>query len=220
VKGGAILGIATAGSVAAAVVRDDEERAATTPQQALSGALVCVRDVLAAARISLDDVAVVAVCTGPGSFTGLRIGVALAKSIAQARDLPIVGVSSYDVVDEDASGPRVPRAALVEGKRDFYYARVTEGENGPTRVVSGSLASLTGALARMDVRTMADISAGEQALRVARIARRRAGAGGAGAWREVEIDYGGRPNAVVNWERRRGAGQRGGAANASKSEGR
>lgn len=218
-KGAVALGIVTAGPVAAALVGDDEERTATTTRQALSGALACVRDVLAAARVSLDDVALVAVCTGPGSFTGLRIGVALAKSIAQARALPIVGVSSYDVVDEEGRDSLRPRAALVEGKRGFYHARLRAGDASP-RVVSGSLESLAGELARTDARSLADISAAEQALRVARIGRRLSATGGAGAWQEVEIDYGGRPNAVVNWERRRGMAQRGGAPNASKSQGR
>ena len=218
-KGDVVLGIATAGPVAAALVGDDEERAVATSQQALSGALACVRDVLAAARLTMSDVALVAVCRGPGSFTGLRIGVALAKSIAQALDLPIVGVSSYDVVDEGrATGVR--RAALVEGKRDFFYARVTGAQDEPHRIFSGSRESLADALASTDVRSMADISAAEQAARIARVGRTRAAAGGAGAWQEVDIDYGGRPNAVVNWERRRGAAERGAPPNASKSRGR
>ena len=215
-KGHVTLGITTAGPVAAALVGDDEERAATTSAQALSGALASVRDVLAAARLTLSDIALVAVCCGPGSFTGLRIGVALAKSIAQARDLPIVGVSSYDVVD-DARATGVRRAALVEGKRDFFYARVTGAEDEPPQMLSGSRESLADALAASEVRSMADISAAEQAARVARVGRRRAAAGGAGAWQEVDIDYGGRPNAVVNWERRHGAAERGAPPNASKS---
>lgn len=217
-KGDAVLAIVTAGPVAAAVVAGVQESAATTEQPALSGALACVRDALAAARLSIDDVALVAVCTGPGSFTGLRIGVALAKSVAQARGLPVIGVSSYDVVDEDARDAGAVNAALVEAKRGFYYARVTDVAAATSRVVSGTRESLADALARADVRSMADIPAAEQALRVARIARRRAAAGGAGAWQAVDIDYGGRPNAVVNWERRRGAAERGGRANASNLE--
>lgn len=214
-----VLGITTAGPVAAALVGDDFEATATTPQQALSGALACVRDVLAASRVTLERIALVGVCTGPGSFTGLRIGVALAKSIAQARELPIIGVSSYDVVDEGLPSTDVPRAALIEGKRDFYYVRVTAGADGP-RVFSGSRESLADALAGAGVRSMSDVSAAEQAARVARIARRRAAAGATSAWQAVDIDYGGRPNAVVNWERRRAAAERGTPPNASKFQGR
>lgn len=207
------LAIATAGCVGAAVIADGTEAAATTTDQALSGGLRCVRDALIAAHLGIDDVELVAVCTGPGSFTGLRIGVALAKSIAQARDLPIGGVSSYDVVDEDDSA--YPRVALVEGKRDYYYARIIEDRSATPRFQSGSSEELDAIVSR-GARNLADVSAGEQALRIARIARRRWARGGdAGGWQAVDIDYGGRPNAVVNWERRRGAQERGGAANAS-----
>jgi len=212
-KGPTTLAVTTAGRVGAAIIANGAEHAATTTEQALRGALRCVRDALTAAHIGIEDIELVAVCTGPGSFTGLRIGVALAKSIAQARELPLVGVSSYDVVDEEDA--RYPRIALVEGKRDFYYARIIDDRSATPQVVSGSSEELDAILSR-GPRNLADVSAAEQALRIARIARGRAASGGGtGGWQAVEIDYGGRPNAVVNWERRRLEQERGGAANAS-----
>ncbi|HET9342344.1 MAG TPA: tRNA (adenosine(37)-N6)-threonylcarbamoyltransferase complex dimerization subunit type 1 TsaB [Candidatus Eremiobacteraceae bacterium] len=213
-KGVTTLAIATAGPVGVAIVSDDAEHATTTHEQALSGALRCVRQVLRAADLTIDDIALVAACTGPGSFTGLRIGVALAKSIAQARDLPVIGVSSYDVVDEGA-GTTFPRTSLVEGKRDFYYTRTIGDAAATPHFTSGTREELGAQLAGVDVRDLADIPAGEQALRIARIARRRSAGGAPGGWQAVDIDYGGRPNAVVNWERRRGAQERGVAPNAS-----
>lgn len=213
-KGATTLAIATAGPVGAALLFGDAERAMATPEQALSGALRCVRDVLDSANLMIDDIALVAVCSGPGSFTGLRIGVALAKSIAQARDLPVIGVSSYDVVDEGA-GTTYPRTSLVEGKRDFFYVRTIGDAAATPHFISGTREELGRQVAGAHVRGLADIPAGEQALRVARIARRRAAGESPGGWQAVDIDYGGRPNAVVNWERRRGAQERGGAPNAS-----
>jgi len=214
VRGATTLAIATAGPVGAAIVSGDAEHATTTPEQALSGALRCVRDVLDVATLTIDRIELIAVCTGPGSFTGLRIGVALAKSIAQARDLPVIGVSSYDVVDEGADAT-YPRISLVEGKRDFYYVRTIGDAAATSRFTSGTREALGAEIAGAGVRDLADIPASEQALRIARIARRRAAGGDPGGWQAVDIDYGGRPNAVVNWERRRGALERGGAPNAS-----
>ena len=46
----------------------------------------------------LDGLNALAVCTGPGTFTGLRIGVALAKGLAAARALPLVGMTTMDIL--------------------------------------------------------------------------------------------------------------------------
>lgn len=56
--------------------------------------LVC--QVLNKAGITLDDVDIFAVALGPGSFTGLRIGVATAKTFAQVKGKQIIGISSLD----------------------------------------------------------------------------------------------------------------------------
>ena len=53
-----------------------------------------IDEVLVAAGVTLDDITALAVGTGPGSFTGLRVGVAAIKTIAYARDLPLVGQPS------------------------------------------------------------------------------------------------------------------------------
>lgn len=50
------------------------------------------------AGISLNEVGVVAVDIGPGLFTGLRVGVATAKGIAQALRVPVIGLSSLDLL--------------------------------------------------------------------------------------------------------------------------
>lgn len=57
------------------------------------------------------ELSAVAVACGPGSFTGLRIGVALAKGLAAARGLPLVGVRTQDILAA-AQGP-CPGHALV-----------------------------------------------------------------------------------------------------------
>ncbi|MEP7290895.1 MAG: tRNA (adenosine(37)-N6)-threonylcarbamoyltransferase complex dimerization subunit type 1 TsaB [Chloroflexota bacterium] len=57
-----------------------------------------IRTMLDAARLNPADLTAVAVAVGPGSYTGLRIGVALAKGMAAARELPLVGVSTLDIL--------------------------------------------------------------------------------------------------------------------------
>ncbi len=57
-----------------------------------------IAGMLAQIRAGMQDLAGVAVSIGPGSFTGVRVGVAMAKSICLARGLPIVGVRTLDIV--------------------------------------------------------------------------------------------------------------------------
>ena len=59
----------------------------------------------------------VAVTRGPGSFTGLRIGMSLAKGLALALDLPIIGIPTLDVVAYAAGDPGSPVVAVLEAGR-------------------------------------------------------------------------------------------------------
>jgi tRNA threonylcarbamoyladenosine biosynthesis protein TsaB len=53
---------------------------------------------LAQAEVGWEDVARICVGTGPGGFTGLRLGVATGRALAQSHDLPVVGVSSLEAL--------------------------------------------------------------------------------------------------------------------------
>ncbi len=57
-----------------------------------------VGDMLARCNVSVSDLNVLAVALGPGSFTGLRIGLALVKGMALAQRLPLVGIPSLDIL--------------------------------------------------------------------------------------------------------------------------
>jgi len=56
-----------------------------------------VQEVLAEAGLTGTDIDKIAVCTGPGSFTGLRVALAFAKGFALPRKLPVVGLSSLAI---------------------------------------------------------------------------------------------------------------------------
>ncbi len=57
-----------------------------------------IRDILQKSGVEISDVEVIAVALGPGSFTGLRIGLALAKGIALARHIPLIGIPTLDIL--------------------------------------------------------------------------------------------------------------------------
>jgi tRNA threonylcarbamoyladenosine biosynthesis protein TsaB len=67
--------------------------------------------------VSAADLTGLVVSLGPGSFTGLRIGLGVAKGLALARNLPIVGVPTLEVVVEPHKVQRLPIWAVLQAGR-------------------------------------------------------------------------------------------------------
>ena len=212
-----VVGIDTSGGVAAAALAPDAQGVSTTKEQALEGLLPCVRRALASIDRELSAASAIAVCVGPGSFTGLRIGVAFAKSLAQALGVGVFGISSFDVVASlrAATEPGPHQMTVVEGKRGFFYARIARATTEPAVLVSGdrdALASAArdafgvpaGAAELERALDAARCDPGMRAIATATLGREASAAGASGDWRRLAIEYGQRPNAVVNWERRHG----------------
>ena len=77
----------------------------------------------------LDDwgaVERIAVGVGPGGFTGLRIGIATARALAQARGLPLVGVSSLRALAAGVDG-EAPVAAVIDARRGEAFVGIYAG---------------------------------------------------------------------------------------------
>jgi tRNA threonylcarbamoyladenosine biosynthesis protein TsaB len=93
-------------------------------------------------EVSLASVGGVAVGLGPGLFTGMRVGIAIAKTLAQSLAVPIIGISSLDVLAFSARYARRLICVAIDAKRGevffaFYrpvpggVSRQTEFEVGP-----------------------------------------------------------------------------------------
>ncbi len=94
-----------------------------------------IGQLLDSAGLDRGDLDGIAVSTGPGSFTGLRVGLAAAKGMAVATDIPIVGVSLFDVAAHRL-GER-DACVVVPFKRDEYFvALVTQGAWTPDNVTA------------------------------------------------------------------------------------
>jgi tRNA threonylcarbamoyladenosine biosynthesis protein TsaB len=83
-----------------AVVRESAGRRECPHDARLPGDLIAL---LEDARIALSDIDLYAVATGPGSFTGLRIGIATMQGLAFAAGKPLIGVSGFDALAQIAS---------------------------------------------------------------------------------------------------------------------
>jgi tRNA threonylcarbamoyladenosine biosynthesis protein TsaB len=87
------------------------------------------------AGIDVHDVRVVAVDIGPGLFTGLRVGLSTAKSFAHALGVPMVGVSSLDLVAYDARLSDRMIVATVDARRgEVFHAAYVRVPGGVQRI--------------------------------------------------------------------------------------
>lgn len=95
---------------------------ASGAQDALEQGLARIRALLDEAGLELHELDRIAVGMGPGSFTGVRIAVAYAKSLAYGSDVPLVGISSYDAL-EPPDAP-LPVLTVVRGRVGVICARL------------------------------------------------------------------------------------------------
>ena len=78
--------------------------------------------VFADTGIKAVDVDVFAVTAGPGSFTGLRIGISTVKGLAFAADRPVVSVSTLDVLANQCPGVDMPICPFIDARKKEVYA--------------------------------------------------------------------------------------------------
>lgn len=80
---------------------------------------------LARAGVTLEQIDQLAVGLGPGSFTGVRIGLATAKGLRIATGRPLIGVGSLDALTAAAVGARGLVAAILDARRDELFAMLS-----------------------------------------------------------------------------------------------
>jgi tRNA threonylcarbamoyladenosine biosynthesis protein TsaB len=134
-----VLGIETATSVCAVALAAGESAAVEEfiDQERVHAEklLVLVDRVLERADVRLEDLEGVAVSIGPGSFTGLRIGLSVAKGLSFGAELPIVAVPTLESLARrviDAAPGRLPGSILatVNARRDEVYCQLFRTGDG------------------------------------------------------------------------------------------
>lgn len=101
--------------------------------------LNCVRNILADAGFEIENVELLAVCKGPGSFTGIRVGISFIKGIAFMLDKPFVGISSLRALAYPIKcfEDEIVYSCLYANKDEIYFNSYTH-EEIKTRVFNES----------------------------------------------------------------------------------
>ncbi|AVK86371.1 tRNA (adenosine(37)-N6)-threonylcarbamoyltransferase complex dimerization subunit type 1 TsaB [Lysinibacillus sp. B2A1] len=125
------LGIETANApLSIAVVRDGQVIAEIVQNIKLThsaGAMPAIEDVLARVNIKPSELDAIAVSEGPGSYTGVRIGVTLAKTLAWTLQKPLIGISSLKILAANAALYEGFICPIFDARRNNVYTAVYKG---------------------------------------------------------------------------------------------
>lgn len=124
----------------------------------------------AQAQIALSEVGVVAVDIGPGLFTGLRVGVATAKAMAQALRVPVIGMSSLDLLAFPVRATRRLIVAVIDARRgEVFFALYRQVPGGVQRISDPAVAKADDVAAELEARDEEALLVGDGAVRYAEV---------------------------------------------------
>jgi tRNA threonylcarbamoyladenosine biosynthesis protein TsaB len=150
-----LLGVDTCGpSGSIALGRLTDEGLTVAGEAQLAGGeyaaslVLAIADLLDGAGASVGDLAGIVVVAGPGSFTGIRIGLAAVKAIAEATSVPVVTVSRLILL---ASSAHASCAVLDAHRGQFYCGMYSEGEAREMLLTAGEINAMGGLKGRVAV---------------------------------------------------------------------
>lgn len=119
-----ILGVDTSNKVASVAIFDDNiklgEKFSDDQKTHSEKVLPLIDNLLKELNISINEIEQFVVCTGPGSFTGIRIGVALVKGMAEGINKPVIGVTALEGLLNTTEGNV---CAIIDAKHENVYAQ-------------------------------------------------------------------------------------------------
>lgn len=108
-----------------------------------------VQDVLSEANVAFSALGLIVTTIGPGSFTGLRIGLSTARSLGMALSIPVQGVTTFQAMAASCAQKEDTGcyAVVLETKRDDFYFQILNKDLGPDgEPLCGSAESVAQAL--------------------------------------------------------------------------
>ncbi|HOV79476.1 MAG TPA: tRNA (adenosine(37)-N6)-threonylcarbamoyltransferase complex dimerization subunit type 1 TsaB [Bacillota bacterium] len=146
-----VLGIESATSVASAAVAGDcgilAERMVLNKRTHSVNLLPMIKAVMEEAEIDRDKLAGIAVSGGPGSFTGLRIGMSTAKALAQVWNLPLVRISTLEALVYPLAGHGRLLCPVLNARKNEVYTALYDFTGSGMKVLAEPAALAPEALA-------------------------------------------------------------------------
>ncbi len=120
-----ILGIDTSSMAASVAVIEDNtlicEYTINTKKTHSQKLMPMIENMLNLSDLSVKEIDAVAICEGPGSFTGLRIGMATAKAIAHVNNIPVIGVNSLEILAANMNLCDKKICSILDAQRNQVY---------------------------------------------------------------------------------------------------
>ncbi|MFH0935450.1 MAG: tRNA (adenosine(37)-N6)-threonylcarbamoyltransferase complex dimerization subunit type 1 TsaB [Candidatus Omnitrophota bacterium] len=95
-----------------------------------------IKKTLEALGWGIEEIDYFACGLGPGSFTGLRIGLACVKGMAWALHKPVVGIPSLDILAAGAGQGQRPVTVIIDAKRGLVYCGIYKNKNGRLKMAA------------------------------------------------------------------------------------
>ena len=87
-----------------------------------------IEEMLSDANININDIEKIIAVNGPGSFTGIRIGLTITKTLAWAKNIPIIQVSSLEAMSLSAGEDYNYVVPAIDARRGFVYASIYDNQ--------------------------------------------------------------------------------------------
>lgn len=110
-----------------------------------------IKNLLKTIDLKIEEINGIAVSVGPGSFTGLRIGLSVAKGLCYARSLPILGIPTLDAIAFLLKEIPYLICPVLESKKDEIYDVVFRGGDSLHRVMDYKCEDIQSLLARLSL---------------------------------------------------------------------
>ena len=103
---------------------------------------VYIDEVLKTAKVSKDQLEAIAISKGPGSYTGLRIGVSAAKGLCYALSLPLISVPTLEALAHQVENPKGTIVAMLDARRLEVYSAIYDASYNETRQTEAEVITL------------------------------------------------------------------------------